>query len=281
VCFCMQDASGNFLRGCRAVKFPNQAHTIAQCRDPESGDLSGPIPITRNWTVVTEGESGCEVCWPETQDTGGTRGEDSTEGRVVASRLFAGPSQYPPDKFAAYGILAFRSRAASHDRARHLMLCEAYVVTLPHASELAIAVADQMTTVWPIDSDREAEELNRVQRTEMCETAVDHYGLATALQALKDAERAGMKAFGIGPFLLAWSPSRAKGKPNALVLVADLSDVTTFRQAQELLLKWSDDIEQDPSLWRRGWDLERVRLKIRLWVDDYGPRILALFGAKE
>jgi hypothetical protein len=138
-----------------------------------------------------------------------------------------------------------------------------------------------MATVWPVDADRSSDELNRMPGTGMCEIAVDHYGLATALQALKDAELAGMVASGIGPFLLAWSPSDDKGKADALVLVTDLSGVTTFRQAQELLLRWSRDIEADPSLWRNGWDLERVRLKVRLWVDDYGPRIMALFGAED
>ena len=228
-----------------------------------------------------EGEAGCEVCWPQTQETGGERRENGTEARVVASRLFAGPGQYPPEEFAAYGILAFRSRASSHDRARHLMICEAYAASLPRASELDIDIADQMATVWPVDADRSSDELNRMPGTGMCEIAVDHYGLAMALQALKDAELAGMVASGIGPFLLAWSPSGDKGKADALVLVTDLSGVTTFRQAQELLLQWSRDIEGDPSLWRNGWDLERVRLKVRLWVDDYGPRIMALFGAED
>jgi amino acid transporter len=51
-----------------------------------------------------------------------------TEGNVVpfptpapvpqheASRLFAGPHQYPPSSFAAYGIVAFPSRATPDDR---------------------------------------------------------------------------------------------------------------------------------------------------------------------
>jgi hypothetical protein len=136
-CFCLKDVSGRFQRGCRAAKFPNQVDTIAQCRDPESGALIGPILITESWTVVMEGEAGCEVCWPRSQETDGDRRNNGTEARVIASRLFAGPDQYPPEEFAAYGILAFRSRASSQDRARHLMICEAYAATLPHADELA------------------------------------------------------------------------------------------------------------------------------------------------
>jgi hypothetical protein len=198
---------------------------------------------------------------------------------VRASRLFTGPDEYPPDKFAAYGILAFRSRASLHDRDRHLMICEAYIAGLPHSSELAlldIHLHDQMVTVWPVDSDSSAEKLNHMSRKGTCEIAVESYGLTIARAALFHAERAGMAISGIGPFLLAWSPSTDKGKPDALVLVADLSNVTTYRQAQEILLRWSRDIEQDPRLWRKGWDLERVRREIQLWVDAYGSSILTL-----
>jgi hypothetical protein len=179
------------------------------------------------------------------------------------------------------GILAFRSRASLHDRDRHLMICRAYVASLPHESELDVGTAGQMVTVWPVDSGASAEALNQMLRQSMCDKAVDSYGLAMALQAIRDAELAGMDTSGIGPFLLAWSPAAQKGKRDALVLAADLSDVTTYRQAQELLLRWSREIEQDPLLWRRGWDLEAVRLEIRLWADKYGSRILALFGATE
>jgi hypothetical protein len=280
-CFCLKNVSGRFQRGCRAVKFPNQVYTIAQCRDPERGNLSAPTPITESWTVVMEGEEGCEICWPESPGDGGFDRTPGGDERVVASRLFAEPKQYPPEDFAAYGILAFRSRASTHDRDRHLLICEAYVASLPHESELNVDIADQMVTVWPVDSGASAAALNRMPREGICDKAIDSYGLALALQAIGDAELAGMDLSGIGPFLLAWSPAADKGKRDALVLVADLSDVTTYRQVQELLQGWSREIEQDPLLWRRGWDLEAVRLEIRLWADRYGSRILALFGATE
>ena len=138
-----------------------------------------------------------------------------------------------------------------------------------------------MVTVWPIDTDEKADALNGMRRNKICGVAVDRYGLVIALQTLKDAELAGVTTAGIGPFLLAWSPSSAKGQQDALVLVSNLSNVTTFRQAQEIFLKWSREIEQNPQLWRDGWNLEKLRTEIRLWVDQYGPQILALFGAKE
>lgn len=199
---------------------------------------------------------------------------------VTASRIFAGPNQYPPEEFAAYGILAFRSRPSPYDRARHLMICNAYVTSLPHTFELTIARAEQMVTVWPVDSDSDASRLNRAPRNGICEIAVDNYGLVIAQQALKDAETAGVNTTDSGPFLFAWSPSTDKGKQDALVLVSDLSDVTTYEHAHEILLEWSRDIEQDPQLWSNGWDVERLRRKIRHWVDKYGPKALAVIGVK-
>jgi hypothetical protein len=197
---------------------------------------------------------------------------------IKSSRTFAGPGQYPPEEFAAYGILAFQARASSRDRDRHLMICEAYVTTLPHASELGLPSSAQMATVWPVESASAADRLNEMPREDVCEAAVDEYGLVAAKQALKDAASAGVDTSARGPFLLAWSPSKDKGRTNALVLVGDLSEVTTYEQAQEILRTWSSDIERDPQLWQDGWNVQLLRTKIRLWVDKYGPRMLALFG---
>lgn len=197
---------------------------------------------------------------------------------ITASRIFAGPNQYPPQDFAAYGILAFRSRPSPHDRDRHLMICHAYVTSLPHTSEMSIPLSEQMVTVWPVDADADAEELNRMPPDVLCEFAVDQYGLVIAKQALRDAELAGVDTSDRGPFLLAWSPSIDKGKQDALVLVLDLSNVTTYPQAQQILLEWSSDIEQDPQFWSNGWNIERVRTEVRYWIDEYGPKVLVLFG---
>jgi hypothetical protein len=122
---------------------------------------------------------------------------------IRSSRLFAGPNQYPPEEFAAYGIVAFRSRASSRDRDRHLMICEAYIAGLPHASELRIERDEQMVTVWPADTDANANKLNGMPRSNICETAVDSYGLTTSLQSIKEAEASkNSDISGIGPFCL-------------------------------------------------------------------------------
>lgn len=83
-----------------------------------------------------------------------------TSSGVKASRIFAGPGQYPPAEFAAYGIVAFRTLAAPDDRAHYELICEAYVRSLLHVSELDVPPAEQMVTVWPVDSDAVAYRIN-------------------------------------------------------------------------------------------------------------------------
>ena len=176
--------------------------------------------------------------------------------------------------FAAYGIIAFGTRASSFDIERHLLLCEAYVATLPHASENNEPRSDQITTVWPMQTNEAANALNRAHRDRVCSRAVAEYGLVTARQAINDAERTGIKLSGTGPFLLAWSPSGDKGKSDALILSLDLSLVQNYEQAVFIFDKWRNEIEMDRSNWENGWDIEKVRITIQQWVDKYGEKIV-------
>jgi hypothetical protein len=59
---------------------------------------------------------------------------------ILASRLFAGPTQYPPTDFAAYGIVAFKTRATAEDKPRYEMICNAYVAGLLHVSDVKVPV---------------------------------------------------------------------------------------------------------------------------------------------
>jgi hypothetical protein len=166
------------------------------------------------------------------------------------------------------------------------MICEAYITSLLQFYELNdvnIPNSEQMITVWPINSDEIADDLNSKEKItdpgiDICGVAVDKYGLITAMKALKDAELAQVDTSNRGPFLLAWSPAIDKGKHDALVLTSDLSDVTTYEQAKSILIEWRRNIEQNPLLWKDGWNIEKVRVMTRLWVDKYGPKILALFS---
>jgi hypothetical protein len=283
-CFCLTNAkTGVTLRGCEAYKAPTDYYSTAVCTDPQTGRKSEQTMST-DWQRIEEGADRCTPCrrMPPraASPPRGLPAPAPEPPMVTASRIFAGPTEYPPTEFAAYGILAFRSRPSPYDRERHLMFCNAYVAALPHASELDVPRSRQMVTVWPLDSDEASDRLNglRSQLKDICQIAVDNYGLVVAQQALKDAEVTGRTLDRAGPFLLAWSPSADKGKEDALVLVSDLSDITTYEQARERLLAWSRDIENDPALWVRGWDIERLRTYVRDWVDKYGEMSLALFS---
>jgi hypothetical protein len=199
---------------------------------------------------------------------------------LLPTRAFAGPTQYPPRQFAAYGIVAFTSRAMPDDLSRHQMICNAYIASLPSLKEVSTPIKDQMVTVWPIEADGMADQINTMLRDDrLCKEAVGAYGLVTALDAINDAKRSSAKLDGVGPFLLAWSPSGQKGRSDALVLVSNLSGITTYEQAKQVFLQWSEDIVENPELWRRGWNTEKLKFLIRVWADKYGPKILEAFGA--
>lgn len=191
-----------------------------------------------------------------------------------ASRSFFGPHTYPPQAFAAYGIVAFPETAVATTRERHLMACRAYVATLPKPGELSVAPTAQMVTVWPVDSDETAVRLMAMPGEEPCAEAVAHYHLPTALQAIAQASRRHPLRDGAGPYLFAWAPASAKGDPDAPVLVADLSTAATQTQFNERFRGWRTDIEGNPQLWRNGWSLAELRAVVRAWADTYGPAVL-------
>ena len=210
---------------------------------------------------------------------------------VRASRLFAGPEQYPPEDFAAYGILAFRSGATSQSEQRYLAICEGFLAGLPAAAELAnrdIPLEEQMATVWPLDDVGLANHVNGTNPDsvprELCGDIVTGIDLITSLDAIAMAEMAaseGESFDGAGPYLIAWSPSTDVGQPDVPVLIWDLSDVTTIEEATRQFVDWADEIVENPDLWRDGWGLDRLRATLRQWADKYGPAILRVFNLGE
>lgn len=194
---------------------------------------------------------------------------------VRASRIFSGPEDFPPREFAAYGILAFPARASSHDRDRHLMICEAYVNSIRSHKKLGLPTKMQMATVWPVDTGEEAAKLMGTDlAASICPSAVVHYNDLMAENALKDAALAGASVSGIGPYLLAWAPAFKKGEPDAMVLVADLSSVQDYNTALGYMRDWVQEIERDPSLWANGWSMEKLRLVLQRWFDRRGTQLL-------
>lgn len=203
-------------------------------------------------------------------------------------------------------MVAFKSRASFSDRRRHMIVCQAYLAGLPHAGEIGVPRAKQMVTVWPLTDAALARRVNSaslavtrdprfLERSELrhllddprsveepeealCELAVSTYDIVLAQQTLRHAALAGTDTSDQGPYLLAWSPSSDKGTADALVLAVDLSNVTTYAQAIDVFTDWRSRIEQDPAVWRDGWDMEMVRREIRLWFDKYGVMLMQLFG---
>lgn len=222
--------------------------------------------------------------------------EVSESNDVIPSRMFVGPNQYPPETFAAYGILAFPQRATPSSRERHLMICHAYTAALPHFTDLKeVPLNHQMVTVWPIEDESHATIIDLdTKRADVCEPAVDYYGLVAAKRALRSAKLAqnanaerivgdsiDFNDLTKGPYLLAWAPGESIKDPDALVLVVDLSLVSLPEHAEEVFSRWVRQIEQDPSLWQDGWDESALILKIRMWTDEMGVLVPGwLFNAK-
>jgi hypothetical protein len=190
-------------------------------------------------------------------------------GRAIPTRVFLGPHDVPPMNFAAYGIVAFQKKATSETVRRQISICEAFVATLPDLSEVIVPSEEQMVTVWPLDDAKLA------TAKPDCKLAVEHYHLPTALTALKEARTQGNVNFsGAGPYLLSWAPSSNKGKKDALVLVADLSNSTRAEDFFDQFRAWRDEIEKPPELWRRGWSAPSVTALIRHWADRWGTMFL-------
>ena len=120
-------------------------------------------------------------------------------GPVLPSRMFAGPNKYPPRQFRAYAIVAFKNRPIGKDKERYSMICGAYVANLLHYTEVKAPIEDQMVTVWPIESDALADQINREARDKVCADAVPNYGLSISLQAIRDAQTAVLNSKGDKP----------------------------------------------------------------------------------
>lgn len=230
--------------------------------------------------------------------TGSATGSGSTGSGVIAccetgatgmaTRIFAGPTEYPPVEYAAYGIVAFRSVPSQSDMARYKNICVAYLTTLPPPPVNRPKKA-QMVTVWPVMTADVSKRLNKAQpiakgneksAEKACEDALSSYNLQLGHLAIKAARIQGEDVDGIGPYLLAWSPSEKYGSDKAVVLVADLSEVQSYLDAQKAMVAWVNDIESDPEIWGNEFTVERIRQKIKKMVDRYGAGIESIFGVK-
>lgn len=204
---------------------------------------------------------------------------------VQSSRLFSAPAQFSPKDFAGYGVLAFTTKAyeGSTERKRHEQFCRAFVAkfsSMNTKQQHGIKKNQQMVTVWPVMQHRVADKLNDESRyisdiKMFCNSAIANYDLHAAREAIKEVKRVGLSLRGRGPFLIAWSPGKNKGRPDGSVLISDLSNSTLAAHAQEDMQDWQRDVEDNPELWRNGWfSRDYMRKYIIRFADNQGARII-------
>ena len=224
------------------------------------------------------------------------------EATIYVSRLFASGSSLQPKHYLGFAVLAFPQRPVEPaDYARFEMICLAFrgslssALTLkyPSDSKKNVATDQQVVTVLPVKNDQLAEGRGPSVDTEQdiaariealptgndkeaCELAAQYYDLEAGQAAIRDAKKAARRAGfdwidldkGAGPFLLAWNPGEDKGEDAALVLVANLSNTSTYAQARTDFRHWRQEVEKRPELWMRGpWNAELARREAQRWLD--------------
>jgi hypothetical protein len=149
------------------------------------------------------------------------------------------------------------------------MVCNAFVAFFPRKETSTAPLKDQMITVWPLDNP-DAKQAKK----DDCDFAVDHYDLNASQAAISDARLQQASFDGEGPYLVGWSPSNARGAPDKLVLVIDMSADNSQALIDQKFLFWKKQIVEDPSRWRNGFSIENVRAAIRIFADQYGQAML-------
>lgn len=206
----------------------------------------------------------------------------TAEPTVIATHTFAGPQEFPPEGYLAYGVLAFPQKPTPDTEHRYHLICEAFIKTISFTSEVSQPISAQMVTIWPVTSAQIAKKIHAAPEADRCKMAIAHYHLPHSERAIEFARMAGQKlGTGRGPFLLAWSPGGTMGSSKVPVLERDLSLVVTRQQANDEFRAWKAEIRN-----RECWDcskfVERSRRNLRLYADYYGARTIgalrALFG---
>lgn len=205
----------------------------------------------------------------------------ATRNIGLATRAFAGPSQFPPSAYRAYGMVVFKTRASRFDRDRHVEACEAYVSALAQTTEADVPRDQQMVTVWPVSRDAVADEINPLHGAAACEPAIDNYGLVQAHNALRILQGyghagGGYDTGGRGPFLVAWTPGGHIAEPESIALLVDLSQVEGGAALVDAMALWRDRIQSDPELWRAEDVRPGLIERLRRFFDENGVLLEAM-----
>jgi hypothetical protein len=194
-------------------------------------------------------------------------GDSSTPLHPVRAYLRA--KDIPPVGAGAYGLVVFHSKATPANRSKLRMVCNAFVAFFPRNETSTAPLKDQMITIWPLDNP------DAVQaKKDDCDFALAHYDLNASEAAITDARLQHANFDGEGPYLVGWSPANARGAPDKLVLVIDMSADNSQALIDQKFLFWKKQIVEDPSRWRNGFSIESVRAAIRIFADQYGQAML-------
>jgi hypothetical protein len=213
-------------------------------------------------------------------DVGYSGTKSATESKAVVAvragvkpllpvRAYLRADQIPPSGAGAYGLVVLHSRPTAANRAKLTMVCKSFVAHFPRKETAKALLSDQMITVWPLDNPGA-----KKAKKDDCDYALDHYDLVASEAAISDAQRQRANFEGSGPYLVGWSPSKARGVPDELVLVVDMSADSSQAEIDSKFLFWKTKIIDDPSVWRNGFSIERLRVAIQIFADRYGQSIL-------
>lgn len=194
-----------------------------------------------------------------------------------ATRLFIKSEEFPPTAFNGYGMLVITTKPDSSEIGRFINICKAFLQVLESEHTFKAPAEMQMVTTWPLIDAELADNLNittgwlAVNNIEdKCKSALENYDFTEAAQVAKDARMTGFVEDGPGPYLIAWSPSSKKGESDAVVLTANLSNVSDLATAKNYLGRWEVDIENNQELFEEGFNFAKLKKKIAEMLDKHG-----------
>jgi hypothetical protein len=264
-----------------AVRQGGQHAKPPGARPPETAAMAGSGSYGHSSSPVGGGASP-PVGWTAAQPPRSGSG-DFASTAPLGTRLFTPPIYDLPKGYGAVAVLAFPHPPTDDDeRARYRAACVAYVTVLPDSAVASAFAPDrpQMVTLWPRDDLQTAISVqapgSAAELSRLCAAAVEHYAYLAADGWLSQLPRTvAFDRAARGPFLVAWAPPTARGRPNVPILRYDLSDFAAASEFVDGFSLWKNEIEDDPSLWASGWNLTRWKLKTRALSDHYAERIFA------
>lgn len=181
----------------------------------------------------------------------------------VPTRDVLAAGQLPASGYGAYGYVVFTKRPPVIQLSREEAFCTAYVSGLePASSYRSIPKANLMPTYWLLEAGR--------AHASSCESLLTGYDYARA----KTIASTVSKLDAIGPLLVAWRVpfEQAEGQ-EALVL-----DLSKIRQDQftEAVGTWSSRITRTPDLWATGFNVEKIRLEFKSFLNEYGDSVVSV-----